>query len=95
MTVTNKGNEPHHITKFIRNYNSDYYCEEHNTSYPTKKSLKEDHPELHDHIITIYVKRSTGETRQCRFCGMNLSSDGFRRRHEDIVHYGEELPCLI
>lgn len=56
MTDTNKCN-PHNITKFIRNYSSDYFCEECNASYPTKKSLKEDHADLSEHLIVIQVKR--------------------------------------
>jgi len=47
---------PHNVTKFVRNYSSDYFCEEHNASYPTKKSLAEQH-DLDNTIIKIYIKR--------------------------------------
>jgi len=46
----------HNITKFIRNFGSDYFCEECNTSYPSKKALAEDH-DIEKVLITIQVKR--------------------------------------
>lgn len=40
--------EQHTITKIIQKSGvvRDYYCDQHNTSYPTIQSLKEDHPSL-------------------------------------------------
>lgn len=46
----------HSITKFIRKYDSYYTCYTCNTSYPTKKSLAEDH-DMKKTIVTIQIKR--------------------------------------
>jgi len=56
----------HNITKFIRKTSTDYFCEEHNASYPTKKSLREDHPDIDDIMITIFDKRKLEDTIQFR-----------------------------
>ena len=46
----------HKITKFIRNNSFDYFCEDHNTSYSTKKSLQEDHDNLDESLIILIDK---------------------------------------
>lgn len=46
----------HNVTKFVRNFSSDYLCHNCNTSYPTKKSLVEDH-DLDKTLIVICIKR--------------------------------------
>lgn len=51
----------HTITKLVRKNSSYYYCEEHNTSYPTKQSLESDHPNLDETLIVIFDKRQVQE----------------------------------
>ena len=84
MTDTNKCT-PHNITHFIRNYSSDYYCEEHNTSYPTKKSLKEDHPNLHEHLVTIQVKRPSLTRQELQEKYENLCENSKKLHSEKLL----------
>jgi len=46
----------HNVTKSVTDYDSYYYCEEHNTSYPTKKSLAEEH-DMDKTVVKIRIKR--------------------------------------
>jgi len=48
----------HTITKIIQKSGSvrDYYCEEHNASYPTLESLRLDHPNLNESKIISFKK---------------------------------------
>lgn len=57
---------PHNITKIIRKNSFDYYCKDCNASYPTKKSLIEDHPNLDDTLIIIYDKRELEEALEIK-----------------------------
>jgi len=48
--------QQHKITKIIKNNSIEYKCENHNNtsvSYPTKKSLEADHPNLEELLIVI------------------------------------------
>lgn len=77
---------PHNITKYIRDYTSDYYCKDHNKTYSTKKLLKVDHPDLKKHIVIIQIVRSDPKDAECSVCGLSLSSQGFKIKHEYMVH---------
>ncbi len=50
--------EQHRITKIITKSGvvRDYYCDQHNASYPNLKSLKEDHPNLDENKIINFQK---------------------------------------
>lgn len=59
----------HKITKIIRKNSTDYLCENHNNttvSYPTKQSLKEDHPNLDESTIIIFDKKKIQESIEFR-----------------------------
>jgi len=54
--------QQHNITKIILKNSTvrDYYCNNHNTSYPTLQSLKESHPNLDKSKIIPFYKNGHG-----------------------------------
>jgi len=63
----------HSITQFIRKNSSDYFCEDHNASYPTLKSLKEDHEFLDSTQFVLIDKREIGKVHTEKFSEMDNS----------------------